>query len=512
MSEVKLNLVDAHSIRVGTVHGSVADASVAALTADPETIAELEKALARYIKPDENYSQFASFNRRDEIDAEPSDAGIVIIDLAARVVAAESTYSQPGPEGQVEYHNGRHGTDVPIGYLLDSSWLFVNSAESYRWSAARRRFERQAILPLDARAVLYGQRMLEFILKFASELRAKGFALPPRSQESIGEIAGAIVKAHAAWLTSPRGDLRGRAPRDVMLEKRHFIGMDLESRALQWSMLGEGPPCLPLDSHAYRYAGFGTHEWVVYYDLVRYLLSMSTIGSSSENTAGQFSEDISTSFQTHAIGNVTSDAVASVVREYNPLMIEELERLKCDWLESAQDKYDGRTPAVIIDNERRRLPITMTPDELMIDEDCECCRMLAREAKTGCPTFWYLDSCHVEDEFAFSTCLTIQEWEAENRRREELELEFARRNWENEEQQRDFDRQMLESELYGEGPEADAPALAKYSEDWEPLQLTDHEMVDFVEQLRRGDWPPRKPRRIEEEDGDQNSQRTEPVN
>src|SRR6185436_11201396 len=69
-----------------------------------------------------------------------------------------------------------------------------------------------------------------------------------------------------------RGDLRGRSPRDVLLERREFIDSDLETRALQWSLQGEGPPCLGLDSYAYRFAGFGTHEWVVYYDLVRDLL------------------------------------------------------------------------------------------------------------------------------------------------------------------------------------------------------------------------------------------------
>ena len=147
----------------------------------------------------------------------------------------------------------------------------------------------------------------------------------------------------------------------------------------------------------------------------------------------------------------------------------------------------------------------------MIDEDCECCRMLAREAKAGSPTFWYLDGCNMEDEFAFSTCLTIQEWETEVKRREEWQLEFARRNWERDEERRAFDRHILEAELYDEGPEAGAAHLAKEPEDWEPLRLTDHEMVDFVEQLRRGDWPPRKPRR-EEDDEEQSSQRTEPVN
>src|ERR1700682_3798025 len=126
MSEVKLHLVDAKRVLHGTIHGSVADSCVAALSAEPETIAELEAALARYIKPrnaDGYFTWFtathhpANFRSPSDssetghsftapLDAEPWDAGIVVIDLAARVVASESTYSQPGPEGGVFYHAG----------------------------------------------------------------------------------------------------------------------------------------------------------------------------------------------------------------------------------------------------------------------------------------------------------------------------------------------------------------------------------------------------------------------
>ena len=71
MSEVKLNLVDGQQILVGTVHGSIADACIAALSAEPETIAELEAALARYVKQVDQFSPFRSFRSRAEIDTEP---------------------------------------------------------------------------------------------------------------------------------------------------------------------------------------------------------------------------------------------------------------------------------------------------------------------------------------------------------------------------------------------------------------------------------------------------------
>src|SRR6266478_408881 len=109
MSEVKLNLVDAKRVLHGTIHGSVADACVAALSAEPETIEELEAALARYIKPRDTNAYFNWFSSihcptnffsvssaesgpihdfRAALDTEPWDAGIVVIDLAARIVAS----------------------------------------------------------------------------------------------------------------------------------------------------------------------------------------------------------------------------------------------------------------------------------------------------------------------------------------------------------------------------------------------------------------------------------------
>ena len=61
MSEVKLNLVDAERVLHGTIHGGVVEACVAALSAEPETIAELEAALARYIKPRNADGYFSCF-------------------------------------------------------------------------------------------------------------------------------------------------------------------------------------------------------------------------------------------------------------------------------------------------------------------------------------------------------------------------------------------------------------------------------------------------------------------
>src|SRR5437762_1221307 len=101
MSEVKLLVRDASRSIAGTIHGSSADRLVAALTAEPETIEELDQAVRRFERRD-HASCFSCFHEGD--DDEPWDAGVVIIDLAARLVALDSTWSCCGLDGYAEYH------------------------------------------------------------------------------------------------------------------------------------------------------------------------------------------------------------------------------------------------------------------------------------------------------------------------------------------------------------------------------------------------------------------------
>jgi hypothetical protein len=397
MSEVKLNLTDPQQTIHGTIHGSIADSCVAALSAEPETIAELEAALSRYIKPLNGISRFAWFRIDTEIDEQPWDAGLVIIDLAARIVAAESTYSRPGRTGQVDYHDGKCATDVSVLYRVPDDWLFLNSVEEYRCLRAERLQRRLSTPPLDTRSILYGRPLLEFIANVVAEATDS-------EQENSGPLHDALVTAiHIRWLMTAREDLRGKTPREVLLEKQDFIDYDLHTRSMQWSLQGEGPPCLAMDSFAYRFAGFGTHEWVIYYDLVRHLLYLAF----------------------DHVHQTSVDKLKFVEQE-----IARLEEIKRDWLETPQQEYGGRTPENLIQSERRRLPITISGRELIIDEACPVCQMMAAESELSHElTFWHLDGSHMDDDFAFSPFLTPEEWEVDRRKWKAFTEKFNR-EWE----------------------------------------------------------------------------------
>lgn len=371
MSYVRLNIIDKNRTISGDIYGAEGDAVVAALTAEPETIEELALAMARFSKRSHDSPPFAWFHKGE--DFEPYDAGILVVDLAARVVAVESTYSLPSRKGEVYYHNGTERTDIPLRYELSDDWHFVRSIPEYEGVSRRRREERAALPPLDAREVLYG-KIAEFVA--AECLAARGST----DQELFADI-------HAKWLMTVREDLRGKTPREILFEKRDFIESDLHSRELQWTFTGECPPPLPITSNSFRFAGVGVNEWVIYYDLIRFLL-----------------EECWRRVEVETDFSIADEA-------------ERLTRLKDEWLETPNRDFFGKSPLEVIERERRRLPFAVSGKEAMVDDDCSVCQMMAEDDS---PMFWHLDGCNMNDRFEFSWHHTLAEYEAEKAKWEEF--------------------------------------------------------------------------------------------
>lgn len=408
MSEIRLNIVDAQMTHEGTIHASMVDRCVAALSSQPETFSELDAALERFVKPIDDRSALENLRPSPEVRLDSWDAGVAVIDLAAQLVASDSTYSEPGSEGSVNYHDGCSETDVSILYRVPDCWEFVGSLDLYTSRALSRRAERSERQIIDARPVIYGRPLLEFVV---NEVRKLCSSRIDGQKHDDDLLSGQVSAIHARWLTTGRVDLHNRAPRDVLLAQCEFVDFDLYSRELQWSLQGEAPPCLARESHAYRFAGFGTHENVIYYDLVRHL-----IWNAVELCCGD--QDVIHD----AAEGLRSDA------ERFELQVAHLAKIQHDWLESPQSDCGGRTPANVIENERRRLPLALQPSDLIIDPDCPVCVMSAQDAAAGFGIgFQHFDGSHMDDDFAFSFFDTREAWEEENRRQEEFNREFNRR-------------------------------------------------------------------------------------
>jgi hypothetical protein len=380
MSCVRFNISDRYQCVSGDIHGSFTEPLIAALTAEPETVVEYEAALRRYVGSDLGSTPLQFFKRYE--DLQPYDAGIVAIDLPGRTVGYDTTYSIPCAAGRVRIQSEFvDDDDIWIPYRVPDDWVFVETMPLYRGTRITQREDRMRRAAFDARPILFGRPMITYIALAMSEV-------------SSSFVDDSFADIHADWLMSKRKDLRDRSPREVFLEKLDFIDSDLQSRSFQWSLTKVCPLPLPKSSFAYLNAGFGTHEWVLYYDLFRFLLA-----DAAERRA--FREPV----------NVEAE-------------IDRLSTLRDEWLRTPDQEISGRTPAEIIELERQRMNITVSAKEALIDENCPCCVAMSEDFDT--PMFWFLDGCNMDDRFEFSTNKTLEEWEAELRERERFNREFER--------------------------------------------------------------------------------------
>jgi hypothetical protein len=409
MSEVQLVIRDANQEIQAHRHGSFAESIVAALSAQPETIEELDKALERFIARDGG-PYFYGFS--SGADDEPYDAGLIIVDLAARLVVCDSTYFAASHEGSVTYHDGKGATEVEVRYHLSNDWCLTRDAMGWEVRARELRRERELAPPLDVRAVVYGEPLLRFIVERCFEVfKDQGTAAEPNEDDPRFQREEDMLRGiHVQWLMTPRDDLCGRTPRQAMMAERRFVRDSLQDRELQWSYMNWCPPGLEPDSASYRFAGFGTHEMVVYYYLVRELLRCCRHGVSGEWN-GSRAPDLS------------REAFLETEIAY-------LTRFRETWLDSPFSESGDRTARSIIHNERARIPETISGHEAMIDEDCPLCRM---QSEWPGPIFRHLDGCNMDDDFAFSFYHeTLQEWEDEKREQEEFSRRFDARRAEQE--------------------------------------------------------------------------------
>ena len=383
MSELTLSISDGERSIHGCVALSDAIRIVGSLAADPETIAELELALGRFRSSAGSSGFFEPWCTGLSHDA--WDAGLVFIDLPGRLIASQTSHGAFESEGAIEWHDGELTTDRLVPFHIAADWMFLDRVHGFEPLAAQRRLDRSAVVPLDERAVIYGQ-VADFIVR---EFAARQHELGRLDHNARYELAREI---HTHWLLTPREDLRDHAPRDLMIDARYdHITKDLQYQAHRWSLVGEAPPGIARESMAYRFGGFGTHEFVLYYDLVREMITACINRPAS---------------------NPVNESLLAAEVEHLQMMCQE-------WLNCPNhDDLHGRTPASVIDRERRRLPESSSAEEAIIDHDCPLCQMMA-DSRFG-PTFWHLDGCNMDDDFAFSLCRSRDEWAAEQREFDEV--------------------------------------------------------------------------------------------
>jgi hypothetical protein len=152
VSEIRVNIITATQTISATIHGSFGDVMVASLTAEPETVEELETAIQRFIKRESDWSFFRSFRKGENF--EPYDAGLLVVDLVAKVIMADSTYSYYSAEGMIRIKTDTD-EDFNLPYRLSDDWKWVGPLPEFYYAPEKGREEIIENPPFDARRILY---------------------------------------------------------------------------------------------------------------------------------------------------------------------------------------------------------------------------------------------------------------------------------------------------------------------------------------------------------------------
>lgn len=357
--------------------------ALAALSAEPETADEFFGAVRRY-RPDHEWDQIGCGGTLDE--ATTDDGNWCLIDLDSRTVVAGEGVELPDLRDAFQADPDECGDGFPIVWLdTPADWIFEAVGDTSMSQVERRRTDLQQRRRIDARAILYGRPMLEFVAE-----RCLGIA------DVDDESCDAWIReVHAEWLMTRRDDLLNGTPREWLLRDQNRIEFDMQHRRDQWSRQGFAPPPLDKDSGAYHFGGFGIVEIVMYFGLMRELIvSAYEWSSGGVDSIGELGE--------------------------------RLGRRRDEFLDAPPDDGGGGGMSCreLIETERRRMPVVSDGHDIF--DDCPICQAAADGVFGSGPTFLCYDGyeLEMEDEFAFSLTESREEWEREQESSRQFQEEF----------------------------------------------------------------------------------------
>lgn len=412
-------VLDRGGCRLGTaVEFDAALTLWATMSEDPSTWDEVAGYWARYRCP--AVCEFVDglpirfCDRKEAMSAIEGHGNWLAIDLIQKRIVTGLNVQPLGREATLALVTDEKGKQhCPLPFRLPPWWELHEAASTTAVYIER---EGPLEIPRTDRPFLFGSPMIEDfakrILQVAIEGRLPGEQLD--ECESANALHALTVEVHRDWLMTPRAELGGRRPRDLLHGAHDW------SDAIIWGQqqrFGDGAPmtAAPDDVLGYADAPMGREEMIIYFDLCREVIASGWFWCKNEIEAnGKLGMDGS------GDRSVRLSAFLSSVRD--------------SWL--AAPFEGGSPPDFIIECSRRRVPrgsqvpiIGMDGEESeqhMPDCDCPICDMMT-SGLFGVG-FTSLDGhqLDLDDEFAFSTHETKEAWEEQQREFAEMSASIER--------------------------------------------------------------------------------------
>lgn len=250
--------------------------------------------------------------------------------------------------------------------------------------------------PIVDRDVLYGDALLGDIATRVLATISGDAWLASDAADNEQSRHPFTIDVHRDWLMTPRRDLNGRMPRQLLHGAIDWSSRVVWAQQLRFGDSGtiEASSC----GADYEIAPMGWEEMVIYFDLCRELIEAAWAWCASQKGENSLA---------------TNDELSRTQ------LAKYLHQVKEDWLSSPFE--GGSPPSFIIECSRRRVPRGAgVPIVGMVDQpseshviDCECPICLTMADGTFGVSFVGLDGHHLDldEEFAFSMHETREEWE-----------------------------------------------------------------------------------------------------
>ena len=421
---VSVVVLDREGYWWGRLNEDAATTLIAVASEDPADWSELVACWPRYTT--RAVPEFASSLLVDQVprdkarmDVATTDSWIVL-DLVQKRFLSGKSFPLTERDARFAMHTDENGDQHdPLSVHLPPWWELHEQVDASQLDQPRCS---PVHVPFVDREVLFGQPLVQDLAKrILQSARTDRWrkAIQERKLENNRPLYNLTVEVHRDWLMTPREDLSGMYPRQMLHGGIDWIDKIVWGHRIRFERGGGPMVALPAIFSGCRTGPMGREEVAIYFDLCRELIE----------AGWHWCER-----------NIDALDAESLVGFLNDV--------KTDWLHAS---FEGDSPpAFILECSRRRVPRGVgvqivgmderQTEEHVIDCDCPICQMMA-DGMFGIG-FTAIDGHHLEldDEFAFSLHETREAWEAE-------QCEWAEQStqWDREREERE--RKLAEGEL-----------------------------------------------------------------
>ena len=434
-------VLDSESCRLGLLNEDVATTLVAVASEDPADWNEMLAYWPRYtsrVVPEFLSSVALETGAREGFQNSIGKSQLwIVLDLEQKRFLSGKAVQPIGRDACFAMHTDKNGDQHDLLSVHFPPWwelqehVDVDATQKPRSTAMKK--------PHVDREFLFGDPMVWAIADQVLKMVSSGCvaeATKSSEPETRDPFYALTIEVHRDWLLTPREELGGLYPRQMLHGGINWIDQLAWAQRLRFENRGEGRiVAAPKDCCGYKRGPMGREEIAIYFDLCRELIE----------AGWHWCQRNRIELSGQAEDPAPSQAATESTRE---TLFGFLNEVKLNWLTSPLE--GGSVPAFVLECSRRRVPRGAGVEivgmdqrqsaEHTIDCDCPICIMMA-EGKMGVG-FCGIDGHHLEldNEFAFSMRETREAWEAEQR-------EYAKFSAECDRKREERDRQVKAGEI-----------------------------------------------------------------